>query len=120
MRSSKPSYVPRDFCTLPELFGRNPMVRFERFPDGDPRRGLAYASLIQHRFAVVVRGILEREHRSRVWLAEQTGLDYTRLGRLLNGRVPMRLADMGKIGIVLNIPTPYKEDMVADRFTLKR
>lgn len=118
---SPPSYAPRDFCQLPELFGRNPSVKFVRYPDGDDRRGLAYASLMQHRFAIVVRGTLQRQGRNRVWLAEQTGMDYTRLGRLLNGHLPMRLADIDRLGIALDIAIPFKpEDFVGDQFTLRR
>ncbi len=118
---SPPSYVPRDYCKLPELFGRNPTAQFERCPDRDQRRALAYASLMQHRFAIVVRGTLQREGRNRKWLAEEAGLDYTRLGRLLNGHLPMRLADIGRVGIALDIAIPFKpEDFVADQFTLKR
>lgn len=118
---SPPAYSPRDFCQLPELFGRNPTVKFVRYPDGDERRGLAYASLMQHRFAIVVRGTLQRHGHNRKWLAEQTGMDYTRLGRLLNGHLPMRLSDIGKVGIVLDIAIPFRpEDFVGDRFTLRR
>lgn len=116
-----PSYAPRDFCQLPELFGRNPTVEFTRYPDGDQRRALAYASLMQHRLAIVVRGTLQRKGRNRKWLAEQAGLDYTRLGRLLNGHLPMRLADIGRVGIALDIAIPFKpEDFVGDQFTLRR
>jgi len=103
------------------LFGRNPTVQFLKYPAGDQRRGLAYASLMQHRFAIVVRGTLQREGRNRKWLAEETGIDYTRLGRLLNSHLPIRLSDIGKVGIALGIAIPFKpEDFVADQFTLRR
>lgn len=118
---SPPAYVPRTFCQHPELFGRNPEVLFVKYPKGDRRRGFAYASLVQHRFAIVVRGTLQRERRSRRSLAEEIGMDYTRLGRLLNGHIPMRLSDIGLLGIALDIAVPYHpRDFVADQFTLRR
>lgn len=63
---------------------------------------------MQHRFATIVDGRLRAQRRTRKWLAQETGLDYTRLGRLLNGHLPMRLSDMGVIGIALDIAIPFK------------
>ena len=48
-------------------------------------------------------------------------MDDTRLERLLNRHLPMRLSDIGKVGIVLDIAIPFRpEDFVGDQFTLRR
>lgn len=101
-----PAYVPREFCTIPMLFGVNPSVKFQPHAATPDEASLCAAAEIQHRFACRVGAHLAEKHLTKKWLAGRAQMDRTRLGRLLNGRVPMRLADIGRITAALRLDLP--------------
>ncbi len=101
-----PAYVPREFCVIPTLFGKNPSVAFRPHANTADEVALCAAAEIQHRFACHVGVYLAKEHRTQKWLAGRAKMDRTRLGRLLNGTVPMRLADIGRLTAALGLEKP--------------
>lgn len=101
-----PKYTPRAYCKIPSLFGVNPTVTFEPPARTADEVSLCVAAEIQHRFACHVGAYLAEHDRTKKWLAERAMMDRTRLGRLLNGTVAMRLADMGRITAALKLGLP--------------
>jgi AraC-like DNA-binding protein len=102
-----PAYIPQDYCKIPRLFGVNPSVGFDKPETAeDDDVALRKAAEIQHRFACLVRSRLIDKGVTIKRLAEHAGMDRTRLGRLLNGQVVMRLADIGRISTALRLDLP--------------
>lgn len=101
-----PAYVPREFCAIPLLFGKNPSATFRPHANTADELALCAAAEIQHRFACRVAAHLASEHRTQKWLAGRAKMDRTRLGRLLNGKVPMRLTDVGRLTAALGLELP--------------
>lgn len=88
------------------LFGVNPSVRFEAREPGEDQLSLCVAAEIQHRFACHINEHLAKRRATQKALAAKARMDRTRLGRLLNGRTPMRLADIGRLTAALKLELP--------------
>lgn len=107
---SGPRYAPRDFAQPPWFFGTDLRAVFPRW-DNPSKDVLGTASEIQHRFVLVVRAELRRRNKPIKRLAAATGLDYHRLTRMLNGQIPMRLADVAVISESLRLDLPWDPDL---------
>ncbi len=112
----EPSFVPRLLADDPPQFGWDRALNFgsgPRRPRGaDDRRAehQRAAAKFQHEFVIEARSQLRRLHKSRTWLADQTGLDYTRIGRIFSGQVPMRLTDLAPIAAALSLTSEWARE----------
>lgn len=94
-----PRYEPRSLLVNPEDFGRELAPEFVA-PTRENRVKLAGAKA-QHVLVHHIRHALFRRHMTVVQLAESTGLNYQRLGRLMRGTALMRMEDLGLIARVV-------------------
>ncbi|MCT9819299.1 hypothetical protein N3K63_03255 [Microbacterium sp. W1N] len=123
-----PRYRPRDFVVEPTEFGQLGIVQWV---DVDPqeKRTVAHrwAAQYQHSIAFGVRKryVPKSDTTTVLALAEEMGLPYPRLQRLLTGHVVMQLEDVGRLYThigpaieVWGLSTPHRE--IIERFYRER
>lgn len=82
----------------PDEFGRAPTAKVL-----DPTHPAARTAQMQARFAFHARVEMKTRRLTIIDLAHQIDMKPARLGRMLRGTTPMRLADMTTIAAVLNL-----------------
>lgn len=98
-----PKYSPRDYCQNWRRFGKDDTLRFRAFTGDLDHDALVVASIQQHRFALAVRAALREQGLSVVRLAVKAGMARSKLSDVLNGERPLRLSDMGRIMVTLDL-----------------
>lgn len=90
--------VLRDRLINPDEFGRAPTAKVL-----DPTHPAARTAQMQSKFAFHARVEMKAHNLTIIDLAHQIGMKPARLGRMLRGTTPMRLADMTTIAAALNL-----------------
>lgn len=102
---TKPRYVPRLFCAIPGLFGKEAV----EFPpvEGIEAQQFRRAAILQHQLSRAVTRLLAHRRTTIKDLAAELDFDYARLVKLLRGHVPMRFSDAGALCEVLGIEVRF-------------
>lgn len=101
MAARAPRFVPRKLSPTPALFGKNRDLVFIQPTDRDAH--LLAAALFQHRMSFVVTETIAHRRWSIKKLAEESGITYARLVRVLRGHVPVQVADVGALVVALDL-----------------
>lgn len=102
------NFCPRDYAQYPKLFGRNESMPFTTTANDPVELGYCEAARIQHLFAWGVN--IRSSKMTRKNLADRTGIEYTRLSKLLNGHIPIKTWEMGRIARVLRLRLVWERD----------
>lgn len=84
----------------PKNFGRMADPELAEDVESEVEDAVVQASLMQHKWALGVRNALKDaagDKISREMVCERAEIDYTRLSRLLNGSIILRLEDIARV-----------------------
>ena len=97
---SNPRFTPRRYTSEPENFGRTREIGWVDDTDGPDKVRSTYeqdrfaAARLQHQYAVGIRRRARTKHGSLKVYAEECGIPYDRLAKVMRGEVIMRLEDI--------------------------
>ena len=89
-----PRFIPRQYCAVPSEFGHAKEVAWRRPSGSSDDLDQWSAARMQHAVAVAIREALASRGLTLDQYAEVSGMNRTRLGRLLRGDIVMRLEDI--------------------------
>lgn len=97
-------YIPRNFASDPEGFGKVQDLRWKRPKDVATDEQLA--SMMQHRWAYTIRKEIKRRGLTMTVFCKRTALSYQRFTSILRGSAVMRLDDIAAAHRHLELDTP--------------
>ncbi len=106
---SAPRFRPQHYTTEPRAFGRAFDLVWRK-PWPGPSEDRLLASQMQNTYAFLIQDEAIRQHGSLKKYAEEAGVDYQRLTKLLRGEAIMRLEDIANAHRHLHIPFPKPDE----------